>query len=240
MSADKNQRGASPRRNKITLWASVIVLVLIAGMAVLIVTTKSKDDPQPKAGNEQSSPAASPVAKQEGCDVPVGDTSSKPKMPKDLRWEASNGWTWPVSDTYGPTQEKDGYGVCFARSPLGAALMATTFNSSGNVLDAKEALELYVADSPGKDVQLAKSATDDATPVSYSGFIVDSFSQDQAQVTLVFATPNTATGFTGLPLSFRWVDGDWKQEVLDDGSLFRGQPIEPQRGDFVEWSSKNG
>lgn len=240
MSADKNQRGASPRRNKITLWASVIVLVLIAGMAVLIVTTKSKDDPQPKAGAEQSSPASSPVAKQDGCDVPVGDTSSTPKMPKDLRWEASNGWTWPVSDTYGPTQEKDGYGVCFARSPLGAALMAVSANSAANVLDEKGAVKQYVAESPGKQVQLDKPAPEESTPISYSGFIVDSFSQDNAQVTLVFSTPDTATGFTGLPLSFRWVDGDWKQEVLDDGSLFRGQPIEPQRGDFVSWGGNDG
>lgn len=238
MSANMNEQGKSPRRKTITLWASIIILALVVGMAILIIANPTKDDTKAPAAGE-SSPSATPVAK-EGCDVPVGDTSSTPKMPKDLRWEAKDGWTWPVSDTYGPTQENDGYGVCFARSPLGAALMAVNFNSSTNVLGKQEAIELYVVDSPGKDVQLAKPATENATPVSYSGFIVDSFSQDQAQVTLVFATPNTATGFTGLPLSFRWVDGDWKQEVLDDGSLFRGQPIEPQRGDFVEWSGKNG
>ncbi len=236
MSANKNERERSPRRKTITLWVSIIILVLIAGMAVLIIANPAKDDPKAGAAGE-SSPAASPVAK-EGCDVPVGDTSSTPKMPKDLRWEAKAGWTWPVSDTYGPTQAKDGYGVCFARSPLGAALMGISVNSNGNVLDEKEAIKLYVAASPGKDVLLAKPETPEQTPISYSGFIVDSFTPDSAQVTLVFATPDTATGFTGLPLSFRWVDGDWKQEVLDDGSLFRGQAIEPQRGDFVEWKAK--
>lgn len=236
MSAQKNERERSPRGKKATLWASVIVLVLIAGMAVLILTNPDKNDPD--AGAAAPAPAASSPGTKEGCDVPAGDTSSTPQMPKDLRWEARDGWTWPVSDTYGPTQKKDGYGVCFARSPLGAALMAVSFNSAGNVLDSREALDLYLADSPGKEVQLAKPASEDSTPISYSGFITDSFTPDHAQVTLVFSTPDTATGFTGLPLSFRWVDGDWKQEVLDDGSLFRGQAIEPQRGDFVEWKAK--
>lgn len=236
MTANLNERGTSPRRKTITLWVSIIILVLIAGMAFLIFANPAKDDSKaPAAGG--SSPAASPVAK-EGCDVPAGDTSSVPDMPKDLRWEAKDGWTWPVSDTYGPTQKKDGYGVCFARSPLGAALMGVTVNSNGNVLGEKKAMELYLADSPGKDVQLAKPATPEQAPISYSGFITDSFTPDHAQVTLVFSTPDTATGFTGLPLSFRWVNGDWKQEVLDDGALFRGQAIEPQRGDFVEWKAK--
>ncbi|WP_417221233.1 hypothetical protein [Arthrobacter sp.] len=236
MTANMNERGTSPRRKTITLWASIIILVLIAGMAFLIFANPAKDDTKaPAAGG--SSPAATPAAK-EGCDVPAGDTSSTPDMPKDLRWEARDGWTWPVSDTYGPTQHKDGYGVCFARSPLGAALMAVNFNSAGNVFDAREALDLYLVDSAGKDVQLAKATSEPSTPISYSGFITDSFTPDHAQVTLVFSTPDTATGFTGLPLSFRWVDGDWKQEVLDDGSLFRGQAIEPQRGDFVEWKTR--
>lgn len=240
MSAPRtNQRERSPRWNKITLWASSIVLVLITGMAILIAINPAKDNPAAMEPAGESTPAASPAAKQ-GCDVPVGDTSSNPDMPSDLRWEARNGWTWPVSDTYGPTEDKGGYGVCFARSPLGAALMAVSANSAANVFDEKGAIELYVADSPGKDVQLAKPAPEESTPVSYSGFIVDSFTADNAQVTLVFATPDTATGFTGLPLSFRWVDGDWKQEVLDDGALFRGQPIEPQRGEFVEWKASNG
>ncbi|GAA4378180.1 hypothetical protein [Paeniglutamicibacter cryotolerans] len=232
MSSLKNPRQLSARWNKITLWISVLILALIAGMAIILLTTPTK--PAPLLTDTPSTATSGP-ATQEGCNVPVGDTSATPKMPSDLRWEARDGWTWPVSDTYGPTQMKDGFGVCFARSPLGAALLAVSFNSTGNILDEKQALELYLADSPGKDIQMSKPLTGQISPISYSGFIVDSFTPNHAQVTLVFSTPDTATSFTGLPLSFRWVNGDWKQEVLDDGSLFRGQPIAPQRGDFVEW-----
>lgn len=45
MSATQNQRGCSPRRNEITLWTSGIVLVHIAGTAILIVTNPAKDGP---------------------------------------------------------------------------------------------------------------------------------------------------------------------------------------------------
>lgn len=238
MSDMKNERVGHPQWKKATLWASALVLVLILGMALLVIFTPKKDETSPAAGpSAPASTAPSSPAAKDGCNVPAGDTSSTPKMPEDLRWEAKNGWTWPVSDTYGPTARKGDFGVCFARSPLGAALMAVSLNTASNTLNYKQALNLYLADSPGKNYALAQPEGENAEPISYSGFIVDSFTPDNAQVTLVFSTPDTSTGFTGLPLSFRWVDGDWKQVILDDGSMFRGQAIEPQRGDFVEWKT---
>ena len=238
MSDMKNERVQNSQWKKATLWASAVVLVLILGMALIVIFTGPKKEPAPAAGSPApSTGAATTPPAQEGCNVPVGDTSSTPKMPDDLRWEAKDGWTWPVSDTYGPTESEGGFGVCFARSPLGAALMAVTLNTAISTSDFKQAVELYVPDSPGRDYALAQPGGGDAAPISYSGFIVDSFTPDNAQVTIVFSTPDTSTGFTGLPLSFRWIDGDWKQVVLDDGSMFRGQPIEPQRGEFVEWKS---
>lgn len=238
MSDMKNERVANPQWKKATLWASAVVLVLILGMALLVIFTPKKDETSPAAGpSAPTSTAPSSPATQDGCNVPAGDTSATPKMPDDLRWEAKNGWTWPVSDTYGPTARKGDFGVCFARSPLGAALMAVTLNTAISTSDFEQAVELYVPDSPGKDYVLAEPASERGEPISYSGFIVDSFTPDNAQVTMVFSTPDTPTGFTGLPLSFRWIDGDWKQVVLDDGSMFRGQPIAPQRGSFVEWKT---
>lgn len=241
MSDMKNERVANSQWKKATLWASAVVLVLVLGMAVLVIFTGPKKEPAPVAGSPApSTGAATTPPAEEACNVPVGDTSSTPKMPDDLRWEAKDGWTWPVSDTYGPTQREGEFGVCFAQSPLGAALMAVNFNAESNLYGFKNALKVYVADSPGRDTLMADATGETNEPISYSGFIVDSFTPNNAQVTLVFASPDTSTGFTGLPLSFTWVDGDWKQDFLDDGSLFRGQAIAPQRGDFVEWTGTNG
>lgn len=221
-------------RGKTAWWAAVAVVFIVAVLAFLILV---KPAPQnaPQAGESTTRPA-------EGCNAPEGDTSAKPAMPEDLRWEAKDGWTWPVSDTYGPTQTKDGYGVCFARSPLGAALIAVSMNASANLINSREAGELYVMDSPGKKALLDKSpdAAAKSTPVSFSGFIVDSFNEDEASITLVVATAASSSGYAGLPLTFRWVDGDWKLKVLDDGSTFVGQPPVPVKGSFVEWTGSNG
>jgi hypothetical protein len=221
-------------RGKTAWWAAIAVVFIIAVLAFLIlVKPASQNAPQ---AQESTAPAT------EGCNVPEGDTSSKPAMPEDLRWEARNGWTWPVSDTYGPTQTKDGYGVCFARSPLGAALAAVSMNASANVMDARGAGETYMLDSKGKDVLLGKTPEGPAatTPVPFSGFIVDSFNKDEAAITLVVSTAASSSGYAGLPLTFQWVDGDWKLKLLDDGSSFVGQPPVPVKGSFVEWVASNG
>lgn len=239
MSDMKNERVANSQWKKATLWASAVVLVLVLGMAVLLIFTPKKESGPVAGSPAPSTGAATTPPAEEGCNVPVEDTSSTPKMPDDLRWEAKDGWTWPVSDTYGPTQREGEFGVCYTRTAMGAALMMVNANTAMNTVGFKEAVKQYILDSPGRDVLLAKP-DESNEPISYSGFIVDSFTPDNAQVTLVFSTPDTSTGFTGLPLSFRWVDGDWKQVLLDDGSMFRGQAIEPQRGDFVEWTGTNG
>lgn len=221
-------------RGKTAWWAAIAVVFIVAVLAFLILVK-----PAPQNAPQAQESTAQPT---EGCNVPEGDTSSKPAMPSDLRWEAKNGWTWPVSDTYGPTQTKGGYGVCFARSPLGAALTAVSMNASANVVDARGAGETYMLDSKGKDVLLGKTSEGPAatTPVPFAGFIVDSFNKDEAAITLVVATAASSSGYAGLPLTFQWVDGDWKLKLLDDGSSFVGQPPVPVKGGFVEWVSSNG
>lgn len=227
-------------RPQITLWASLALLVVVIIMAVFIVTNPVQDEPaaSPSASPEQTESA---VADGE-CDVPAGDTSAMPELPEDLRWEADAGWTWPVSDTYGPTKDEDGYGVCFARSPLGAALMSVSLIAEGNAGKQIEAIELYIAESPGKEIY-RKTLAGEApatTPAIFSGFIVDSFSPDEARITLVAAETGSPTGYVGVPETLRWVDGDWKLQVLDDGRIFQGQPTTPAAGDFISWGEANG
>lgn len=221
-------------RGKTAWWAAVAVVFIVAVLAFLILV-KPAPPSTPQAQESTTQPTG-------GCNVPEGDTSSKPAMPSDLRWEAKNGWTWPVSDTYGPTKTKDGYGVCFARSPLGAALTAVSMNASANVVDARGAGETYMLDSKGKAVLLGKTPEGPAatTPVPFAGFIVDSFNKDEAAITLVVSTAASSSGYAGLPLTFQWVDGDWKLKLLDDGSSFVGQPPVPVKGGFVEWVGSNG
>lgn len=225
---------------KTSWWIAGGVVFIIAVLAIILLVNPAKK-------NDATANGANPVAvatktAAAGCNVPVGDTSSKPAMPKDLRWAAAKGWTWPVSDTYGPTQTKNGYGTCFARSPLGAALTAVTFNATANTLKVTESIDLYIMDSPGKDVSLSTLGQDSlaGAPAVFAGFSVDSFTPDEAQITVVIATQTSTTGYAGIPETFRWVDGDWKLKVLDDGRFMTGPATYPVAGQFVKWAGIHG
>jgi hypothetical protein len=222
-------------------WISLGVVVVVAILAVVIFVKPSTKTPAPMA-EPTTSTTAHAVG---GCNVPTGDTSSTPAMPKDLRWEAAKGTTWPISDTYGPTQAKDGYGICFARSPLGAALAMATFYGQGTTQDAKKALKLYAVDSVGKTVALSQTATTSdgiagVGPIAFAGFSTDSFTPDEAQITMVFAVAGSSTGYVGLPSTMVWVDGDWKLKLLDDGQTFAGVASKPVAGQFTPWGTNNG
>lgn len=219
-------------------WISLGIVVVVAILAIIIFV-----NPAPKDSVPVTEPTATTTeTPASGCNVPEGDTSSKPAMPKDLRWEAAKGVTWPVSDTYGPTQDRDGYGVCFARSPLGAALAMSTFSGLANTADPKMATEIYAMDSVGKTAALDSptSDSDSDVPVGFAGFSTDSFTPDEAQITLVFSVSGTSTGYIGFPSTLRWVDGDWKIKLLDDGSTFAGAATYPVAGQFTPWGGRDG
>lgn len=222
-------------------WISLGIVVIVAILAVIIFVNPAPKTPTPVA--EPTTSATGQAAG--GCNVPSGDTSSKPAMPADLRWAAAKGWTWPVSDTYGPTQNKDGYGTCFARSPLGAALTMATIFGQANTQDPKKAMEIYAMDSVGKTAALSQPATtsDDIAgvgPIAFAGFSTDSFTPDEAQITLVFAVAGSSTGYVGLPSTLKWVDSDWKLKLLDDGQAFAGVASKPVAGQFTPWEANNG
>ena len=100
-------------------------------------------------------------------------------------------------------------------------------------------------DSIGKTAALDEpntSSSDSASdvPVAFAGFNTDSFTPEEAQITLVFAVAGTSTGYMGFPATLRWVDGDWKVKLLDDGSPYAGVPSAPVAGQFIPWDGSNG
>lgn len=221
---------------------ALVLLVVIVAIALSFVAPTKPGAQAPQESAAVQSPSAVPTKDNGNCNVPAGDTSLRPKIPADLRWEAAQGLTWPVSASVGPTKTRDGFPVCFARSPLGAALFGVTvMNEQYKGHSPVDLLKFYVADSPGKEVGLKQggsggsAAETAAAGITPAGFITDSFTPDEAQVTLVLASPGTESGYTGLPFTFVWVDGDWRLKVLDSGKPFAGTVSAPVKGQFVEW-----
>lgn len=233
-------------------WTSAVVLVLAVVLAAVMVVWSIVSPAEPEGTSNPTADSPSTSVAQGGtqapkgaCDVPEGDTSLRPQIPTDLRWKAAQGLTWPVSDTYGPTQTKDGFDVCFARSPLGAALAATTFiYSQFDGHKGPDLIDFYVVDSPGKDIALESSdAGGDADGftelgLSLAGFIATEYTPERVSISSVFTVPNSETGYMGLPTNLVWVDGDWRVKFPDVEENI--QPSKPVKGQFVEWRPTDG
>lgn len=227
--------------------AVVLALVLLAVIVAIVLSFVAPANPEAQAPQESPalpSPTAEPTKGVGTCNVPAGETSLRPKIPTDLRWEASQGLTWPVSASAGPTKTRGGYPACFARSPLGAALFGTTLTYRMWTGPVSQVVDVYAIDSPGKKI-LQKSPSGVAQKVSEqgwtsAGFTVDSFTPEEAQITVVLSTPNSQTGYTGFPYTVVWKDGDWRLKVLDSGATLAGSPSAPVKGQFVEWKPNNG
>lgn len=227
--------------------ASIAVIGLAVVIAVISVVLSLFAPVNPGEEATPVGPSSSPLAtvtvpaNAGTCNVPAGDTSFRPALPKDLRWVASQGVTWPVSDTAGPTAKQEGFDACFARSPLGAALAATTVTySQYNGHTVNQAVEFYVTESPGKKIYYDKAGSAARTltteGIAPAGFITNEFTPDAATITLVFSYPKAPNGYFGVPTSLVWADGDWKIKVLDNGDSFVGNPSTPVKGQFVPWA----
>ncbi len=240
--------------SKQAMWGAFIILG--AGLAVVILVTvlgivSPKNQSTEDAGASapvvggSAAPQTAAAAPDGGCpDVP-GDSSLPPTTPADLRYQTgAEGLTWPVSASAGPTKTVDGFDACFARSRVGAALAAVTavYSQYDTRHAIADALNFYIANSPGKQIAVTQTTkgSDPSKMISAgmtsAGFIVDAFSPDQAQITLVYTFPSSPTGYGGIPCTVAWVDHDWKLIVLDNGELSAGQATTHSKGDFVPWT----
>ncbi|ALD14370.1 hypothetical protein AES38_14825 (plasmid) [Clavibacter capsici] len=227
------------------LGAALLVVVTVTVLGVVAPEGASPAGPDASHRDEPVEATPTPlVSDTPSCSAPTGETSSRPSIPSDLRYQPGiDGLSWPVSPTVGPTKELDGFDACFAHSRVGAALAAVTAVYSQ--FDARhpigDSLAFYIADGPGKQTAISETARRSdpqsmlTNGMTAAGFIVDAFSPDQAQITLVYTFPSSPTGYAGIPATMIWVDGDWKLRVLDDGNLSAGGSTTPGRGDFIPW-----
>lgn len=222
----------------------VLILAIVSALVIFFLPTDDQPTTPDPAGTATPAPSVStptPDANGIGCKAEPNDSR---EVPADLRWEAANGVTWPVSDTVGPTVTTEGFAACFEHSPVGAALAAVAISFSTTERTVLESSEFYLADSPGRDVVLAETSPSVMSPIkqqiaenglSLVGFRVEEYDGDRASIRLVLRVPGSETGFRGIPAPMVWVNGDWKMKPLDDGST--GQPTNESTGDFTNWTA---
>ncbi|WP_424937787.1 MULTISPECIES: hypothetical protein [Bacteria] len=221
----------------------IVALAVILGVVGFVLMQTQRHEPDhetsPPTSAEPTTAPEEPKLESGACDVPGGNITT---VPADLRWAASAGVTWPISDSLGPVSVKDGFAVCFSRSPVGAALAAVTSQFGAVDHGTVPTMEFYVVDSPGKAIALEKSASLKSLPdqlqqygMQLVGYRVDEYTESRALVRLVYSVPNSGTGFRALPFPMEWVQGDWRVKLQDTGVT--GQAIDVNAGQFTRWSS---
>lgn len=229
-----------------------VVVVALAVLVVLLATFLGVFAPANHNDGQGTAvkPAPTTSAAAAGpCNVPTTGQALQ-KVPSDLSWHAGRGGiTWPVSAAVGPTKKVDGFPACFARTPTGAALAATTgylgqYDTGHSV---RELLDFYVEESNGKTAFVDRTVKGQTTPedlrsqgIGVAGYSVESFTKHTAVVDVVLTQPSSATGYFAVPITMKWVSGDWKVSVLDNGALYSGNPLTPSNGDFTAWGGSNG
>jgi hypothetical protein len=228
--------------------AAALVVALIAATVVIFFLPKGDNNAQPAPTSSAASGAAAPAKSADAtgksvCGLPSTSETALGTAPKST-WTLIDKMAAPADPkTFGPgVTDEDGFRSCFAHSPTGALYAAANMVALGSAksqaLNAKLTDRLLVK-GPGRDIAMKDSATmapstGADTTVQIRGFVVKSYTPAEADVDLAFETKNGALAHTVLPL--RWIDGDWKAKVSDDGHLINDITQVSDLSAFIAWS----
>lgn len=226
--------------------SAALVVALIAAVIVIFMIPKGDSNAQPgpaPSGSNASAATSVDSPSESICGLPSASETALGTAPKS-NWELVGRMATPTDpDTHGPGAiDSDGFRSCFAQSPTGALYSAVNMialsSADSQVLNTKVTDRLLVP-GPGRDIAMKDSATSSPskgtdTTVQIRGFLVKAYTPTEADVDLAFETKNGILAHTVLPL--RWVDGDWKAKVSDEGKLINEITQLGDLSAFIAWS----
>lgn len=227
--------------------SAALVIALIAAVIVIFLIPKGNSDAQPAPSQSEgntSTLATTPKAEAASiCGLPPSSDTALGAAPKST-WTLVGRMATPTDpETFGPGMtDSDGFRYCFAQSPTGALYAATNMialsSADAQILNIKLTDKLLVP-GPGRDIAMKNSATASSsagadTTVQIRGFLIKAYTSTEADVDLAFQTRDGVLAHTVLPL--RWVDGDWKAKVSDEGELINEISQLSDLNGFIPWS----
>lgn len=212
------------RRRAVVAVAGVVVLVLLLAVAVWLVGRDSSEAaPRPTGA---APPVTSDDSGQDVCASVAAPSEERPTAaPDDVEYEVVDGGIIPVSDTYGPADRTGPVWECFSRSPMGAVMAAASISTARVVGEDLVAIgEQQLVENEGQQVYL--DFVRDLGPEGVTGpeagynqpvgFRVESYTPDQAVISLAARSPDGA--LSAAALTVLWQDETWKLQLLPDGS----------------------
>jgi hypothetical protein len=236
---DKDERNPFTRPGFI-LSAALIAALLAAVMVIAFLP--GNDEPGTAAPSSTSSPSA-PTSAEEGaeesiCGLPGNDETALGAAPES-DWELVGTMAVPTApETAGPgVADEDGFRSCFAQTPTGALYAAANIWATGFFGDPSKLYEELAADSSVRDEALEAIArgeevgSPNVPGMQIRGFILRSYSDQEATVDLAVETENGSFG--SLPTPLVWEGGDWKIDLPPTGNT--GFQQRGNLNDYIRW-----
>lgn len=238
-------------RNLITTVVAVVVLGIALWIVIGRVDSKSSASPprsisptSPLPSTAVPSPtlsATKPIDSNydSACGLTGGTTTVPTDSLPDITWQNVSGWYLPSSKAAGPgKQTGDGPWSCFARTPTGAILAGYTIairlgiTPQFNAVATQQTVPGVGQDALRKQGPPKVAVAGAAIP---KGFLVDSYTNDDATVTYYLSYPNVGE-FT-CSAHVQWFGGsttDWLLRLESNGNVFSGC-IKGAPSRYVRW-----
>lgn len=225
--------------------AAVVVLVVVAAVALSISNLIGSDETEASPSSSSSKDSKDPSGSV--CGLKPGDSSSDTlTSAPQTEWRLVDRVAAPEVEDAGPGEiGDDQFGYCFAQSPTGAVVAAANIMASTTTPERQaKAYKRLAVDGPGRTKilkALESGELGDTNPEGVSlqiaGFHVDRYADKEASIDLaVTISGETETDtYVSMPMELRWVDGDWKVVVNDDGTVYDSEPLDDLSG-YVIWS----
>ena len=231
-------------RRPVWIVVAIFLAVVLVGGGIAAVTgvfgggedTTSSPTPAPTQTADVPESAAS-ICGLEGYDTENTLTSAP-----TTDWELVGTVATPTgADGAGPGETSDdGVRTCYAHTAKGALYAIVNYYAQSS--DARLAPNIadLVAPGPGKEAALdsASSApTSSATRLQVAGFKVNNYSPDETTIDVVWTVTSEENTLVSMPMVMKWVDGDWKVEVADDGSFPFAASALQSLGGYTPWAA---
>jgi len=240
--------------HKRPLWiaiAAFLALVLVGG-GIAAATGAFSGGGTPVATPTSDATAAEPTtsASPSASALPDGAASvcGLPGYEETSSLDTAPKTTWKLVGTVAVPDDPQGAGPgvtgsngirsCYAHTATGA--LYAVANYLGQATDARLISHIaeLVAPGPGKDAAAAAAAAGASSSVrlQIAGFKIESYSASETTVDVVATVTDKGNALVSMPMILKWVDGDWKFELTDKGTLPLDSSQLQSLGGYIPWA----
>jgi hypothetical protein len=229
------------------LWivVAIFLAVVLVGGGIAAVTGAFGGDKNTTAAPTQapSKTPSVPDGATSVCGLKGYETTSTLNAAPKAKWDLVGTIAAPTdAKGAGPgLTSSDGVRSCYSHTAEGALYAIVNYYAQATDARLLPHIADLVAPGSGKEAAL-KKATGDSTDASstrlqVAGFKVNNYSASEATIDVVWTVTSENNTLVSMPMVMKWVDGDWKVEVTDEGEFPFTASAVASLGGYIPWTA---